>query len=372
MTDWFYPGFKAGGPIRACYNLAFLLKDEYDIYIYTRDRDLNSNSPYRTVCRDNWSQFSDSIEIFYSSPENLNWFSIIKEIRKIGPGFIYLNSMYSLYFTIYPLLIKRIGKTQAKIILSPRGMLKAGSMQFKHFKKKSFLSLLKFSRMSSGIGFHATDEQEKDDIRKVFGHAIPVDTIQDVPPTPANSLKPVEKKAGELKLVFIGRIHPVKNLHFIIECLKRLPQKIELTVVGPAEDRSYFLYCQRLSRHLPNNISVNFTGEVSNEKIKDYLNRHHFMILPTFGENYCYSIIESFCAGRPVIITNKTPWQDLTRQKIGWDLPLNQKEDFEAALNHAAEMVQEEFSEWSASALNFSRTLAFSDRFKTQYTEMFS
>jgi glycosyltransferase involved in cell wall biosynthesis len=372
MTEWFYPGFKAGGPIRACHNLAMLLKDEYDLYIFTSDRDFKSESPYSTVTPNRWVNFSANIKVYYASPENLKWFSIKKEMQKIEASYVYLNSMYSLYFTIYPLLMKRFGKLKSNIILSPRGMLKASALQFKYAKKKSFLEMLKLFKISNGIGFHATDEQEKKDIRKIFGDANSVNLIQDVPPEPEANILPVEKKSGELKLVFVGRIHKVKNLHFIIECLKRLTQKIELTVVGPIDDNSYYQYCKKLSASLPENVSINFAGEVSNEKIKNYLSKNHFMILPTLGENYCYSVIESFCAGRPVIITDRTPWQNLSLKKIGWDLPLDQHNEFLSALNFAAAMVQEEFTEWSSSALNFSKKLFVSNNYKEQYTEMFS
>ncbi len=372
MTQWFYPGFKAGGPIRACHNLAMLLKEEYDVYIFTSDRDHNSSSSYATITSNQWIDFSKNVKVYYASSEKLTWFKIAKQLRQINPDYVYLNSMYSLYFTIYPLLMRRCGSINSRIILSPRGMLKESALQFKPAKKKVFLQTLKLFKISSGIGFHATDEQEKQDIRKIFGDVENIDLIQDIPPTPEENILPLNKKSGELKLVFIGRIHPVKNLHFIIECVKKLTQKIELTVVGPIEDKSYYQYCRKLTLSLPENIIVSFVGEVSNEKIKNYLFENHFMILPTLGENYGYSIIESFCAGRPVIITDKTPWHNLLQAKIGWDLPLNHHHEFVCALNNAAAMVQEEFTQWSASALDFAGKLSVTNNYKKQYAEMFS
>jgi glycosyltransferase involved in cell wall biosynthesis len=372
MTEWFYPAFKAGGPIRACYNLALLLKDEYDVYIFTTDRDIRSKKPHATIAPDQWTDFSAHIKVFYASPESLRWKIILKELKDIRPAHIYLNSMYSLYFTIYPLLMKRLGKLTMPIILSPRGMLKESALQFKYLKKKSYLNVLRFLKINKEISFHATDEQEKNDIIKIFGFGNAIDIIQDIPPQPETELLPLDKNAGELKLIFIGRIHPIKNLHFVLECLKKLTQKIELTVVGPVEDGQYYDYCRRLAAGLPSNIAVRILGEVSNDKIKSHLQQHHFMILPTFGENYCYSIVEAFCASRPVIITDQTPWQGLLEKKIGWDLPLNVQKDFLEALNQAAAMIQGEFTEWSGSALDFSRQLIAKGTYKTRYAEMFS
>jgi glycosyltransferase involved in cell wall biosynthesis len=372
MTQWFYPAFKAGGPVRACHNLALLLRNQYDVYIFTTDRDIQSNNAYATINADQWVDFSAHIKVFYASPESLRWNKIRKEIQEIRPAHIYLNGMYSMYFTIYPLLMKRLGSLTMPIILSPRGMLKRSALHFKYLKKKSFLNLLRFLKINKGISFHATDQQEKNDIIKIFGSDNTIDLIQDIPPRPEENLLPLDKHAGELKLIFIGRIHPIKNLHFVLECLKKLTQKIEFTVVGPIEDRAYYQYCKRLAASVPFNITVQFLGEVANDQIKTHLQRHHFMILPTFGENYCYSIVEAFCASRPVIITDQTPWQGLSEKKIGWDLPVNDQKDFLEALNKAAAMLQGEFTEWSGSALNFSQKLFEADTYRNQYAEMFS
>ena len=38
FTDWYEPGFKAGGPIQACKNVVSLLKDKYDFFIFCSDR----------------------------------------------------------------------------------------------------------------------------------------------------------------------------------------------------------------------------------------------------------------------------------------------------------------------------------------------
>ncbi|WP_431214863.1 hypothetical protein ACQ86N_08990 [Puia sp. P3] len=53
LTDWFYPGYKAGGIITSVYDLAMLLRDEYSIFIMTSDRDLGDSQPYGESRRTN-------------------------------------------------------------------------------------------------------------------------------------------------------------------------------------------------------------------------------------------------------------------------------------------------------------------------------
>lgn len=44
--------------------------------------------------------------------------------------------------------------------------------------------------------------------------------------------------------------------------------------------------------------------------------------MPTFNENYGHAIVESFVAGLPVVISDRTPWRNLEKINAGWDIPL--------------------------------------------------
>lgn len=369
MTDWFYPGFRAGGTATTCYNLAFLIKKENDVYILTSDRDFGKNDPYNDVAVNQWVNLCDHIHVLYLSPVKLNFINILREIKSLSPDCIYLNSMYSLRFSIFPIMMKRLGLINMAVVLSPSGMLKESAIQIKALKKKLFLFVLTAFSIQKVIKFHATDEQEKEDIFKYLGPSSSVNQIPYVPPIVEDNFK-TAKVSGALKIVFTGRIHPVKNLHFIIECLMQSTHKILLTIVGPVEDREYFKYCKNLESLLPDNVYLNFIGEVPNNKIQQFLNENHFLILPSLGENYGYSIVEALLSGRPVIISDKTPWKNLFAQKAGWDLPLSQPQEFTDVLNFAAAMDQEEFDKWSAGALKYGRSMINRPLFLEQYNKM--
>ena len=372
MTDWFCPGFKAGGSITSCYNLAMLLKDEYIVYILTSDRDLGDRVPYNKIATNQWIDFDGGVKVYYASPEGLSWRNIIREVKKVRADFIYLNSMYSIYFTIYPLLMKRLGLISQHIFLSPGGMLKDSALKMKAFKKEAFLFVLNVIRIQNVICFHATDDQENKDIANKFGRKAIINQVYFPPPIPENSIFYPQKKSGELKLVFLGRIHPIKNLHFLIECLKKTPHHVELNVVGPNEDVVYFSQCKELANSLPINVTVSFVGSIEHERVKNYLKENHFLALPTAGENFGYAILEALCVGRPVIITDKTPWKDLEQQKAGWDLPFNNHREFIRAIDFAANMTQDEYNKWSESSWNFAYNMQKAPMYKNQYVQMFN
>jgi len=237
-------------------------------------------------------------------------------------------------------------------------------------KKKSFLALLKFIGGPKLFSFHASDTEETKRIKAVFGDRSVIWQIFNPPPPIENTINYLPKISGSIKMAFVGRVHPIKNLHFLIICLQSLSQSVELTIVGPIEDKEYYNKCTELIKQLPPNISVSFTGEVTSEKVADFIKESHFMVLPSLGENYCYAIVESFCAGRPVIISDQTPWHNLADKHVGWELPLDH-DIFIQKLKTAADMNNEEYRQWSTAAWEYAKFINNSN-YKTDYIKMFS
>ena len=75
--------------------------------------------------------------------------------------------------------------------------------------------------------------------------------------------------------------------------------------------------------------------------------------MPSEGENFGHAILEALSAGCPVIISDMTPWKSLESKKIGWDLSLDNPENFVDAIETAAAMNQETYGEWSNNAISF-------------------
>ncbi len=71
FTDWYEPGFKAGGPIQSCKNIVNTLADEFDFYIFTSDRDLGDKNPYQDIQTDTWLKLPNGAKLFYASPSFL-------------------------------------------------------------------------------------------------------------------------------------------------------------------------------------------------------------------------------------------------------------------------------------------------------------
>jgi glycosyltransferase involved in cell wall biosynthesis len=372
FADWYEPGYRAGGPIRSCVNFARHMSTDYRVYVFTSDRDLGSTLPYEGVPVDTWQTGKDGTAIYYCSPGNLSWQNIRRQLAAVRPDFVYLNSMFSPKFTIYPLLISRIYRHAYGVVLSPRGMLRESAIQFKTFKKKVYLTILRTAGMHRAIRFHATDRKEAEDIHKYFGETAGVTIVANFPGAAEGDLGVPVKKEGELSMIFVGRIHPIKNLDLLLETLKQLRISCRLTVVGSLEDRSYWEKCSRIMDELPSNIIVNYIGEVANHELPAITARHHIFVLPTRGENFGHAIFEALAAGRPVLISDQTPWRNLQAAGAGWDLSLDSPWRFGEVIGQAAALGQQEYEALCRSTRQYLEKYVASLNLKEEYQKLFS
>lgn len=372
FADWFEPGYKAGGPIRSCLHFVQQMKEKYECFVFTTDRDLHDTEPYKNVEADKWIEFAPGINIFYSSPAFLSWKNILKQVRQLDPRFIYLNSMYSKYFAVYPLMMRRLGLIDKKIVLSPRGMLKESALQFRKSKKKFFISLLRLLGIQKLVHFHATDNTEQSDINKIFGSGVTVTMAPNFGGLVKEYAGTISKQEKELSLIFIGRLHPIKNLDYLLQLLPSVTGTISLTVVGSEEDQDYAALCKNLVQGFPQRIQVRFAGEMPNNRLPEMLHQHHIFVLPTQGENFGHAIFEALSAGRPVLISDQTPWQNLEGKKAGWVISLAQKEVFVQALQQAVDFNQHQYDEWSKAAWQHASDFSKQPGLKDLYNNIFS
>jgi len=131
-----------------------------------------------------------------------------------------------------------------------------------------------------------------------------------------------------LRLIFLSRISPMKNLEYALSILAKISIKIEFDIYGPIEDIIYWEKCQNIICNLPENINARYLGEVKHEFVRDTIGSYDLFFLPTAGENFGHVIFESLSAGTPVLISDTTPWRNLQESGVGWDIALSNKMEF--------------------------------------------
>ena len=373
FTDWYEPGYKAGGPIQSCKNIVSTLKGEYEFFIICSDRDLGDKEPYENILVNEWIRTSPTTNILYASPGFIKRESLKNIFKNIHPDFVYFNSMYSPYYTLLPLWILIRNNYGGKIILAPRGMLHKGALKRKFFKKYVFLRLFRLIAWHKKIVFHATNKQEQMDILSFFSTKAEIMILDNIPDTAFRQWFPKLKKRDELSCIFISRVHPKKNLYYFLRILSeiRYNVKLVLDVYGVEEDKNYAEDCKRLASSLAENIRVEFKGPIPYTQVYSTMRAYHLFVLPTLGENYGHVIYEAMSAGDPVLISDQTPWRGLEKEKAGWDIPLKDKDKFKNAIRQAAEWDQGEYDVWSKNAIQLARNSFDIPRLFEKYRKLF-
>jgi glycosyltransferase involved in cell wall biosynthesis len=324
-TEWFPPAFKAGGPIRSVYNLILAMKSDggnpdLEFFVLAGVYDLGEEEKMEGVDEGVWSHLEgvSGVQVRYENRLNWkksNWKNVFDEVK---PDVLYLNSLFSLAFTLRPLQIARA--KGVKTVLAPRGMLGAGALEIKPLKKFVFLSLARNLDFFRGVEFHASTEEEVREVnmhvpgKKVFvARNFSDPTIKTLPTTSLSE---------SLNLLCLGRVHPIKNLLFAVEILSKMNlngRKVSVNIVGPSEDENYLNSILHLSN---TNIEVTYSGTVSHQELHEVFKSAHYLLMPTMHENYGHAIIESWGFGRPVLLSDKTPWRDLQKKGLGYCTPL--------------------------------------------------
>jgi len=209
----------------------------------------------------------------------------------------------------------------------------------------------------NNVIWQASSKCEEKDIRRLFGSKISLVIAPNLPSPIYKQKKQLNRKnikvAGSLKIIFLSRISKKKNLIGALNMMKELNGEVLFDIYGPLEDNNYWIECRKIIKRLPNNIRVRYIGAVKHEQVKTLMKEYNLFFLPTFGENFGHVILEALVAGCPVLISDQTPWRNLEKKGVGWDLPLDCPEKFQEVLQKCIDMNEPEYNILSNRAYKF-------------------
>jgi glycosyltransferase involved in cell wall biosynthesis len=373
LIDWFVPGYKAGGPIQSIFNFCLTFKEDYKLFIITTDTDLNEDIPYENIVSNQWVNPQDKcIHVYYLSKNKRTFSNIYSLLRQVSPDFIYLNHVFSIHFVIFPWFIWWLKLLDSRLIICPRGALFESAIHHgnSYPKKYIFIKIVLALKMYKNVFFHATNDRERIAIRNYF-NTDKIIVANNLANKQQTEFKSIYKDTNALRMVYIARILPIKNLLFILQLLNQIKTQLTFTIAGPIEDYHYWNQCLQEIKRLPSNIIIDCKGALPHHSVSTILKENHLFILPTEGENFGHSIFESFLAGRPVLISDQTPWKKLSDLKIGWDIPLSDSNAFIEVIKYMTKMDQEMFDDWAESAWDFAKNFNKKQLDLTNYKRLF-
>ena len=254
----YLPGCKSGGPVRSLSNLVEILGDSLDFRIVTMDRDASDTAPYPDIAVDAWNDVGKA-KVYYAGAGTRSLAAQTRLIRRTQYDLMYVNSFFDPGFSLRPLLAMHLGLTGKRpVLIAPRGEFSAGALTLKRWKKAVFIWAARAIGFLRNVTWHASSEYEADDIRRVQRRAVNRVVIASNLPQPLSNYSSVPdsiRQAGEpLRVLFLSRITPMKNLEFVLRTLTQVRTPVALSIFGPIENKAYWQCCQNLIAQLPQHV----------------------------------------------------------------------------------------------------------------------
>lgn len=318
LIDWFTPAFRAGGPIQSVHNLVqHYPKELVEFRVFTGNSD-HDGTELQTVPWDQWHRFSSNTEVWYASPLTRRYAFIQEAILAWKPNTVFINGLFSPVFNFLPAW--RLNHSH--VVIAARGMLHPGALSQKPIKKKIYLAVWKLLGLHRKRSYHAAAVDEVQFIRDQLG----VETrIYFAPNYPrVMPLQQVTRDTTKpLRLTSIALISPMKNHLIVLQQLMHVQASVVWHIYGPIKDTAYWDLCQQMIQKLPNHIQVIYHGELFPDQVEQALQHTDLFVLPSKSENFGHAIFEALSAGKPVLTSMGTPWNNLEMRRAGFNVDMD-------------------------------------------------
>jgi glycosyltransferase involved in cell wall biosynthesis len=350
--------------VQSLYNLTGLLKDDYEFYCISKDKDIDGSSPENSLTLNEWNLGKNDERIFWTSSLSIN--KIFQLLRTVRPDVVMINGIFHVTVLLGGLLAARW--LDYRVIISPRGMLQVGALAVKPVKKRMFLFFFKLLGLHRNVLWHATDDQERSDILNNFSGSSIVKIAPNITKAPKRIPK-MMKSAGMLRMIYLSLVTEKKQLHVALEALRRVETPIVFHIWGPIKDALYWQKCQALMVDQIHDIE--YFGSIEPTLVQDILATYDVMILPTMGENFGHAIYESLSVGTPIILSSYTPWGSLQEQKAGITVDSSESNDWALAIFTFIELDNEQYKILSEGAFSLAVNYFDQSDFRAVYKELF-
>jgi glycosyltransferase involved in cell wall biosynthesis len=206
--------------------------------------------------------------------------------------------------------------------ISLAGMLDDDCFSRKAWKKRLFMSLVGWRWLAGARAIHCTAEEELRQSSRFFdtrlGVVIP--NFVDLAPfaTEPNPSLAAERfaflRSPTPVIVFLGRLHRIKNLELLIDAagvLRRRGVDLAVALAGPGEE-AYVAELKSRATSAGVGDQLHFTGLVSGDVKLSLLRAARVFAMPSLHENFGIAMVEALLAGTPAVLTKGVKiWREL-------------------------------------------------------------
>lgn len=363
LTSGFPPGVRGGGTIRSVHAAVIDAADEYETLVITSAFDIGSNKPLPVTLDRPVEAFGTRV-IYTSLPRSLQLLRALWMSRGVRPDCVYLNSFFNPRFSTLGVALWSLRFWgHSTMLIAPRGEFGAGALGRHARRKRAHLALFRLLGLHRRVVWHASTDQERSDLFRLWGREVRVIVRPDDTLLPETSMPPSGSRGGHLRLVFMARITEHKGLHVVLNALEACSRRVDLDIFGPEEDPGYLTRCRAIVDRLPPHVRVRFAGVIGHQDVRDVLSAYDAVVLPTKGENFCHVIGESLSVSCFVLATPWTPWSETLTSGGGEVVPDRSVSQWRVVLDHLSRIERSEilrrreaagraYNRWAASREN--------------------
>ena len=223
------------------------------------------------------------------------------------------------------------------------------ALQYSSWKKKPLIFLYKL--FSKNVLFHTSSKQETADTRIIFKGAKTVELPNFI--QPEDRLEVTKKN----QIAFVGRIHPIKAIHKLIEALalseKFRNSNFRLVLAGVHELRHQYYMDELLGLIDKHRLGerIEFKGHVLGKEKEKLYAESRFLVLPSETENFGNVVVEALNQGNPVIASKGTPWKILEEYHCGLHVN-NSPGDLQLAIDKLISLDEKEYKKMHNASMN--------------------
>lgn len=295
IVTLFPPKWLAGTEI-ASYNIAkFLAKNGHEVHVITS---LDNPFPKNEIL-DNFYIHRITFKKIRLIGVILFWFQILLKIKKINPDIVHIQA----------LTIALPGLVSKLFLRKPYVVWARGSDVYLPDKFTKLISRVVLKNASSIIALNEDMKRKINTIYKreniiVLPNGIELEKFKDICP---------QKQNDKTTIIFVGTLRPVKGVEYLIKAMNIIHEKLpdtDLLIVGNGPDRDKL---ETLAQELNLQNRIFFVGNVSNEKIPEYMAKADLFVLPSLSEGFPLVIAEAMASGLPIVTTNVGGLPDIVK-----------------------------------------------------------
>jgi glycosyltransferase involved in cell wall biosynthesis len=318
VSPSFYPATHLGGTITSGLGLCSALRKIPGLTLRVITTDTNGpNSRQRLKIEEFPKRWSAGFDVYYcktliGADISVSMFRMLWELIDWA-DVVHLNAVYSPP-TIPVLAISKI--REKPVIWSTRGGLQRWQGTTRRRIKSAWERVCNSLCSPDRVLLHSTSEQElKQSLSRIpKAGAFVLPNGVDVP---SHSNGRSARRTDKLRLLYLGRLHPIKGIENLLEAVARADPSVELSVFGDGEG-AYRESLESLVRQLKIGDRVTFGGQIDKDDLKDEIFfAADVVVAPSFSEAFCMVVAEALAHGVPVIASTGTPWQRLEEVGCG-------------------------------------------------------